>query len=133
MTQKDEEQIRILAVFHYVLGGMAALFALLPVIHFVMGLFFILAPDKVQGDVPPTLIGWFFVIFSGIFILTGWIFAGFVIAAGRSLARRRRYLFCLVMAGVACLFVPFGTVLGVFTILVLSRASVKEGFQPPAA
>jgi hypothetical protein len=32
------------------------------------------------------------------------------------------------MAGVACMFMPFGTVLGVFTIVVLLRDSVKELF-----
>jgi len=33
-----------------------------------------------------------------------------------------------VMAGIECLFMPFGTVLGVFTILVLVRESVKPLF-----
>jgi len=32
------------------------------------------------------------------------------------------------MAGVECMFMPFGTVLGVFTIIVLMRPSVKEIF-----
>jgi hypothetical protein len=33
-----------------------------------------------------------------------------------------------VMAGVECIFAPFGTVLGVFTIIVLMRESVKQLF-----
>jgi hypothetical protein len=37
---------------------------------------------------------------------------------------------CFAMAGVECIFMPFGTVLGVFTILVLNRQSVKELFAP---
>jgi len=32
------------------------------------------------------------------------------------------------VAGAACLMMPFGTVLGVFTIIVLMRESVKEMF-----
>jgi len=32
------------------------------------------------------------------------------------------------MACIECLFMPFGTVLGVFTILVLVRESVKQLF-----
>ena len=47
---------------------------------------------------------------------------------GRGLAQRKRYMFCLVVACVECLFMPFGTVLGVFTIIVLSRDSVKALF-----
>jgi hypothetical protein len=46
------------------------------------------------------------------------------------MAHRKHYTFCLVMAGVECLFMPFGTVLGVFTILVLNRQTVKELFTP---
>jgi hypothetical protein len=32
------------------------------------------------------------------------------------------------MAAISCIFMPFGTVLGVFTIIVLLRPSVKELF-----
>ena len=51
------------------------------------------------------------------------------VLAGRNLARRRRYLFCQVVAGVGCMFMPFGTVLGVFTLVVLSRPAVRNLFQ----
>ncbi len=37
-------------------------------------------------------------------------------------------MFCFVMGCVECLFMPFGTVLGAFTILVLNRQSVKGLF-----
>jgi hypothetical protein len=33
-------------------------------------------------------------------------------------------MFSFVMAAVMCMFVPFGTILGVFTIIVLSKESV---------
>jgi hypothetical protein len=38
-------------------------------------------------------------------------------------------MFCLVTAGLACLFQPVGLVLGVFTFLVLLRPSVKILFE----
>jgi len=130
-VNKDEEHLRLLSIFHYVVGGLAGLFALFPVIHLVIGLVFILAPEAVEskGEAPPALVGWFFVIFAGMFIITGWVLAGFIITAGRFLARRRHRLFCLVIAGIECIFIPFGTVLGVFTIIVLMRESVKELFS----
>jgi hypothetical protein len=40
------------------------------------------------------------------------------------------YTICFVMACGECMFMPFGTVLGVFTILVLNRQSVKGLFAP---
>ena len=128
---KDEEHLRLLSIFHYIVGGLAGLFALFPVIHLVIGLVFILAPEAVEsnGEAPPALVGWLFVIFAGMFIITGWVFAAFAIAAGRFLARRRHRLFCLVIAGIECAFIPFGTILGVFTIIVLMRESVKELFS----
>ena len=79
------------------------------------------------------VMGIFFVAFASLFILAGWTFATCVFLAGRNLARRRRYTFCLVMAAIMCLFMPFGTVLGVFTLVVLMRPSVKPLFDGQAA
>ena len=132
---QNEEHLRVLAICHYVLAGLTALFALFPIGHLIIGLIFILSPGSLEGEgeAPPAFIGWFFVIFAAVFITLGWTLAAFILAAGRCLARRRRHLFCLVMGGIECLCMPLGTVLGVFTILVLSRESVKALFTPPAA
>src|SRR6516165_1681008 len=107
MTQ-DEDHLRLLSIFHYVVAAMAALFACFPIIHLIIGLAFILEPNKFEGkgEPPPAWFGWLFVIVASIFITLGWTFAGFILATGRSLAKRRRYMFCLVMAGVECLFMP---------------------------
>lgn len=139
LTQ-EEEHLRLLSIFHYVVSGLAALFALIPIFHLIFGLIMILAPEKFAGpghaqEQPPlALMGWFFVIFAAVFITIGWTFAAFVLATGRFLSRRKHYMFCLVMGGVECLFMPFGTVLGVFTIIVLMREPVKQlfGVNPPA-
>ena len=109
---------------------MAAFFACIPILHLVIGLLFILAPEKFgHGSQQPTaFLGWLLVVFASIFILLGWGFAVLVLVAGRFIARRKHYTFCFVMACVECLFKPFGTVLGVFTIWVLNRQSVKGLF-----
>jgi hypothetical protein len=128
---QDEDHLRLLSIFHYVVAGLAGLFALFPIFHLIIGLMFILAPSKFagKGEPPPAFFGWFFVIFASVFITLGWVFAGFVFTAARLLAKRKHYMFCLVMAGVECVFMPFGTVLGVFTIVVLMRESVKHLFS----
>jgi hypothetical protein len=71
-------------------------------------------------------------LIGGVFILGGWTGAALIAWAGRCLARRMHYTYCLMMAGVACVFMPFGTVLGVFTILVLVKPGVKAAFGQAA-
>jgi hypothetical protein len=130
---QDEQHLRLLSIFHYVCAGMAAFVGCIPIIHLVLGLVMVFRPEafgppKVR---PPEFFGWFMVLLAGAFILCAWIFAVLLVSAGRFLARRKRYTFCLVVAGIACLFMPFGTVLGVFSILVLIRPSVKTLFEIP--
>jgi len=59
----------------------------------------------------------------------GWTLAVCMLIAGRNLAKRRHHTFCLVVAAISCIFMPFGTILGVLTIIVLMRPSVKGLFE----
>jgi len=127
---QDLEHLRLLSVFHYVLAVLAGLFSLFPVFYFGMGLAMVSGhfPDSHGGDETARFMGWFFVAFGAVWMLGSLAFAVCLWLAGRYLGQHRRYLFCLVMAAISCTFAPFGTVLGVFTILVLVRPSVKELF-----
>ncbi len=127
---EDMGHLRLLSIFHYIVGGLTGLFSFFPIIHLVIGFVMIFSPEKMdaEGDAGAAFIGWFFVIFASLFMLAGWALAVCMIIAGRNLVRRRRRMFCLVVAGIECAFMPFGTVLGVFTIIVLMRESVKELF-----
>ena len=131
ISAKDEEHLKLLATFHYVLAGLIALMALFPVFHLLFGILMIVAPESMEsgGDPPPAFFGWFFVIFASVFMITAWILAAFVLITGRFLAARKRRTFCIVMGGIECAFMPLGTVLGVFTILVLMRESVEKLFD----
>ena len=130
---KDQEHLKLLSIFHYIIGVIVALFACIPIIHFIIGVIFIISPESVvdkAGKLPPVFFGWLFAVIGGMMVFLGWIFAICLICAGRFLARRRHYLFCLIVAALSCLFFPFGTILGIFTIIVLIRPSVKELFRP---
>ena len=85
--------------------------------------------DAAEADA--VLFGWFFILFAAGMIIFGLSFAICLLLAGRFLARRVHYTFCFVMAALACMFFPFGTVLGIFTIIVLSRTGVKDLFDQP--
>jgi hypothetical protein len=53
----------------------------------------------------------------------------FIIAGRHETAKPDEESFALVIACIKCLFVPFGTILGVFTIVALSRESMKALFE----
>jgi hypothetical protein len=128
----DAEHLRLLAIFYYVKAAISALFACIPIIHVVLGLVMIIAPHVFGHgrDQPPAFVGWLFVLLGGFIIFLGWTFAVLLLVVGRSIARRKHYTFCFVIACLELLSIPFGTVLGVCTIVVLNRASVRELFKP---
>ena len=126
---KDEENLKLLSIFHYVVAGLAALFAIFPLMYVGMGAFMLCGKfDVPHPDPVARPMGWVFIAIGTIFFLMGLVFVVCVALAGRYLSRRRHYNFCLVMAAVACAFMPFGTVSGVFTIIVLQKESVRQLF-----
>jgi hypothetical protein len=138
--QQDLDQIKILSIFHYVVAGIAALFACFPILHLAMGIMFLTGSffppnSQVETGFPMTLFGLVFTVIPAGIIFFGWAFAIVLAIAGYFLGRNQRYMFCMIMAGVATLFTPFGTALGVFTLIVLTRPSVRALFEgtPPAS
>ncbi len=125
---QDEHYLNLLGIFQYVVGGMTAFFACFPVIHLVIGIALISGKFD-GGDAPPAFLGWLFVIAASVFILLGWTFAAIMIFAGRRLRQRRSHTFCFILACFECVIMPFGTVLGVFTIIHLSKDSVRQLFK----
>lgn len=124
---RDVEHLQILSIFHHVVAVIVGLLALLPSMHLALGILLVRG-DLTEGEPIGEVMGWFVVAIAGSAILAGLAFAVCLVIAGRALMERRRYTFCLVIAGLACVLMPFGTVLGVFTILVLVRPSVRELF-----
>lgn len=129
VRNQDADHLRLLGIFHFVVAALAFLFAMFPIFHMILGVAMLSGGlDASGGEGAPRFIGWFFVLFSGAWIVVGIVFAVALVVAGRALLVHRHYTFCLAMAGISCAFMPFGTVLGVFTILVLMRDSVKQLF-----
>jgi hypothetical protein len=125
---QDLQHIKLLSIFHYVLAAMIFFMGCFPFIHFFMGL--ALAADWFPNtDAAADTVGIVLMAVAATLILAAWTLAIFVLFAGRCLSKRIHYTYCLVMAAIVCLFMPFGTVLGVFTIIVLMRPSVKPLFS----
>ena len=127
---QSEEHVKLLSVFHYIVGGLMALFSCIPFIHLALGIWMLgeAHHPTMKGDPPPEFIGWLFIGIAAAIITLGWVLSALVIAAGRCLARRRKHLYCMIIAGIQCAFMPFGTVLGVFTLIVLMKPEVKALF-----
>ncbi|MFH1045506.1 MAG: hypothetical protein V1727_00895 [Candidatus Omnitrophota bacterium] len=131
VAQENLEHLKLLSIFHYVVAALAVIFASIFIIHLILGIVALVSPESLKdeaGRIPPPVFGWIFTILGSSIVLGGWIYAICLVFAGRFLARKKHRLYCLVMAAVSCIFFPFGTVLGVFTIIILMRPAVKELF-----
>ena len=127
---QDREHLRLLSIFHYVVGGIAALFGFFPIIHVFMGIAMLSGRMAGAGhQPPPEFFGWLFVVFGIAAILCFWTFAAAIVLCGRFLAQHRFHTYCFVITALESTFMPFGTVLGALTLVVLCRPSVKTLFE----
>jgi len=128
MLSQEEQNLNLLSTFHYIMGALTALFACIPIIHLVVGIA-MFAGGFNGGGIAPRNIAFIFIILAAVIILVGWVFAILIIICGSKLKQRRSYNYCLVIAFMECLIVPIGTVLGIFSIVTLTRDSVKQLFS----
>jgi hypothetical protein len=131
---KDAEHLRLLALFHYIGGGMIALFASFGLLHVGFGIMMLVNPNAFpsQGPSappPPPFMGWMMLIMGSVIVLLGWSAGAATIVSGRLISRRRAWLFSMIVAGLNCLWMPIGTILGVFTFIVLLRPTVKAAYE----
>ncbi len=155
MNDQIREHLRLLSLFHYVVGGIGYLVSMIPFIHLFMGIFLLASPESLfppgtpaspaleaeggtsspppgQGlPFPSKQLGLMFTIMPAVMILCGFALSTAVVVAGRRLAAHRSHNFCFVVAAILCVFVPVGTVLGIFTILTLVKPEAKELFGVP--
>ena len=117
-----------IAIFHYVWGGLKLFASLFVLIYVVMGIAMLIGGVE-TGETEMQFTG-------GVLLVVGIISFLVVIAlgilsllCGRFLQKRKNRIFCLVMAGFACLNAPLGTVLGVFTIIELEKPEIKVLFE----
>jgi magnesium-transporting ATPase (P-type) len=127
--RRDREHLKLLAIFHFVLGGLALVGMAFLVVHYVMMHTFFANPEMWKAkpeEMPPRAFLdafiWFY-LFMAVLLLMG---LAANVVSGFFLLQKRNRLFSLVIGGLNCLQIPFGTALGVFTILVLSRESVRQ-------
>lgn len=128
MPASEEQNLDLLSTLHFVMGALTALFACIPIIHLTVGIVMLTGAFN-GGDSTPRNIGLILIILAAFIIMAGWALAILIMMCGRRLKQRRSYNYCLVIAFLECLIVPIGTFLGIFTIITLTKDSVKELFS----
>jgi len=133
-NKQVQDHLDLLGIFFYVLSGVGAVFSMFPILHLAFGILFLVNPDFLQEggngpeDEEALLFGILMTVMAGGFILLGLIMSFLTFLTGRYMRARRKYTFCLVLSGVICIWVPIGTVLGVFSLINLTKDSAKISF-----
>lgn len=133
------DKLRALAIAHYVLGGFICLIGLFPMIHVILGGLFVFggvagsSSGAGAAAAPITIVGGIFMVIGGAIVLAFQAMGIATIYAGMGLWKQERYTYCLVMAAVLCTLFPFGTVVGVFTLVCILSPEGKMAFETPYA
>lgn len=126
--EQKRNYLDILAVFHYVNGALALVCTLAVLAFMSIGL----GAATNWGDNWEMEAGCSIVaVMAFVFILVGG-YAVLNLLAGRALQTRNNYVLILVTSAVNCLNVPLGTLLGIFTLVLLSDPAVRAIFDHAA-
>jgi hypothetical protein len=126
----DSDLLTLLAIFHYVGAALALVGILFLVVHYGIMRTVMTNPEvtkniQTSGPTPAQMLG----MFTWLYGVLGAVSLGYgvlnVLSAMSIQARRRRTL-SMVVAGLNCIHIPLGTLLGVFTFVVLMRPSVQQ-------
>jgi hypothetical protein len=131
--QQDLQQLKLLSIFFYLWGCLACLGAVVGAISCVVAggsmMSSLSSSDDQSQALGPVMIG------IGIFVLVAGLIYGIlaILAGGKFKKHLGGYAFCLLVSIITCISsFPIGTALGIFAIVVLMRASVKELFKGQA-
>ena len=128
----DHEHLRLLEVFHYISGGLTILFSSLFIFHLVFMSYFMMNPDlfpskaEVTGDFHPEQFLSFFLFIFGFLVILGIAFGIAQILSGRFMKKRKNRLFSVIVSIPNVLFIPYGTILAIFTLVVLDKKTIKQ-------
>ena len=140
------ERLRLLSIAYSISGVLGAVFVSFLLIHLCVFTAISFMPEsafqskgnqqsttqkspqvvqKTPSSGPPAIIFRVVAGAIGLVILCGWTLGGLTFYAGRCIAKRRNRTFVLVMAGVNCIWIPYGLLLGIATFLTLESADTR--------
>jgi hypothetical protein len=130
--QIDANHLNLLSIFHFVGAALGLVGILFVLGHYAIFHTFFSNPKLWEGQKQTPPPAELFEIFKWVYLIFGaWFLTSLVLnlISGLCIRARKHRTFSFVVAGVNCLHIPLGTVLGVFTIVVLARDSVREAYE----
>lgn len=149
------ERLRLLALGYYISGAIGAVFASFLIFHVIMFGVFSFIPEKewnappkqttstesksetsgetvvkpsASSTAPPMIIFRIMACAMGFVMVCGWILGGLTIYAGRCVQKRKHKVFIYVMGSLNLVWLPYGTLLGIATFLVLGNEAAGREF-----
>jgi hypothetical protein len=123
--------LRLLSVGYYIQAGIAAFYTLIVLGYFVFlgAMLSIASANNDTGqNIPPAFLTLMSTVLA-IILLFACLYTVALFLAAQWLRRSRNMLFIQVVAALSCLAIPYGTLLGIFTFMVLLRPSAKLFFS----
>ena len=128
----DADHVKLLAIFHFIGAGLALIGLVFLLGHCALMHAIFTNPkfleSQKQGPSPAEI----FAIFKWVYAVGAvWFVASGILnlISGFCLLARKGRTFSMVVAVINCLHIPLETVLGVFTLIVLIRDSVRELYE----
>ena len=126
----DDDNLRLLRIGYFISAGLTAFASLILFVYLIFISFIFTQVAKTPGDVVfPAAIGKLVAVLGVVLVAFVIGFAVLQFLTGQRLKERRSRTFCMVVAALTCLSIPWGTVLGVCTFLVLLRPTVQRSFE----
>jgi hypothetical protein len=114
---KTIKKLNMLGMLYYVFAGLGILASLTPVI-------------LIKTSTTEFKTNVIFLLFLGLGLVAIYLIMGCIALVGYALRRRRWWNFCYVMSALLCPSFPFGTALGIASLITLSKPEVKNLFTP---
>lgn len=124
--KKQNEKLNTLAILHYVAGGLGCLFSCFPLIHVAVGIFVLNNPEQNPNNPPREFIGYLFAGIGLLFFIMGQIIAGLTIYSGKCIKNQVKHKFSFILSCILCVCIPFGTALGIYSIITLQKEEIKN-------
>ena len=125
----DLSHLKTLSIFYWIFAGLSFFGICGGGLYIFLGIAMMSAPADADMDPEAAKAIGGGMIGMGVFVVLLTIVAGLLNAmVASSLRTQRRYMLCMIWAALTCLSIPLGTILGVFTLVVLNRPSVKTMF-----